>query len=824
VIFTLFPSDSVSTGTRIPATWDLLAQVICHDPPAAREVPKKALALWCPASFKGDHRAREDVEAAFALGFDVDIAPVPTEADLRAAMAGQACLFHLSSSATPTAPRWRLLLQLSRPATGAEYDALWAVAARSLPFPVGAAKDPSRGWYMPRVPEEGDFVGVVLAGEPLDVDWVLSAVPANVEPSRAPVAPSAPVTAPAEVRRLAAAKLLASAWPAVGTRHDAKIALAGGLWRDGMPQDHAVAFLRAIYADVPSSDGGKIEREVRDTYQSAASGKNVTGWKTLSTLMDAGIVSAARDLLKSDATIEARVRLAPDDAPSEGEPSGPVIVIGTDLPRVIDQGADALSGAGALYQRGGELIRIVRVADTEATARDVEGTPTIRTVPPSTLKAILTSVAQWERQKEVKTKGGAPEWKTVATTPSDDVVAALLQRGEWSRVRPLTGIVEAPTMRPDGSILQAPGYDAPTAYIFEPGGTLYPEVPDRPTHDDARRALYEIADVFADFPFASDAARATPIAAVLTVVGRPAIEGNVPAFGIDAPTRGTGKTLAADAVGMIATGRRLSKITFPASAEELEKILAGYARRGASLFSWDNVTVPFGGGPLDKVLTCGDTIDLRILGRSEVPTFRWRAVQLFTGNGIELCGDTARRVLVCRLESPLEDPENRADFKHPDLLKYIGENRPQLVVSALTMLRAYVVAGRPAVGVRPWGSFEQWSALVASAVAWSGGTDPQGARPADDATAEPEKADLASLLIAWPASANGLTAGELLTHADDGLRHVVTRVVPLDERGDRSRRFGRILARWRGRVVGGRRLASTADQHAKVMHWRVEGV
>jgi hypothetical protein len=516
-----------------------------------------------------------------------------------------------------------------------------------------------------------------------------------------------------------------------------------------------------------------------------------------------------------------RTRIAAE-APGDGPP--PVITIGTDLARVVDQGADALGGATNLYQRGGELIRVVRVADTEADAVNVEGAPTIRSVPPSTLKAILTEVAQWERKKEVKSKDGPPEWKTLATTPSDDVVAAVSQRGEWSRVRPLTGIVEAPTMRPDGSILQTPGYDAATAYIFEPGGTRYPEVPDRPTREDARRALYELADIFVDFPFASDAARAMPIAAVLTVVGRPAIEGNVPAFGIDAPTRGTGKTLKGDAIGMIATGRRLSKITFPPSAEELEKILAGYARRGASLFSWDNVTVPFGGGPLDKVLTCGDTIDLRILGRSEVPTFRWRAVQLFTGNGIELCGDTSRRVLICRLESPLEDPENRADFKHPDLLKYIGDKRPELVVAALTILRAYVVAGRPAVGVRPWGSFEQWSALVASAIAWSGGTDPQGARPADDATAEPEKADLASLLAAWPMTANRLTAGELLTHTDGGLHHVVNRIVPIDERGDRSRKLSKTFGRWRGRVISGRRLTATADANTKVLRWRVEAV
>jgi Bifunctional DNA primase/polymerase, N-terminal len=528
--------------------------------------------------------------------------------------------------------------------------------------------------------------------------------------------------------------------------------------------------------------------------------------------------------LRLEHALEARGGVAPaDDGDGENAPE-PAILIDTDLARVVDQGANALGRAVNLYQRGGELIRVVRVADTEADAVNVEGAPSIRSVPPSTLKAVLTSVAQWERKKEVKAKGAEPSWKTVSTTPGDDVVAAVSQRGEWSRVRPLTGIVEAPTMRPDGSILQTPGYDAATAYIFEPGGTAYPAVPDRPTQEDARRALSDLADVFADFPFANDAARATPIAAALTVVGRPAVEGNVPAFGIDAPTRGTGKTLLADAIGTIATGRRLSKITFPASAEELEKILAGYARRGASLFSWDNVTVPFGGGPLDKVLTCGDTVDLRILGRTEVPTFRWRAVQLFTGNGIELCGDTSRRVLMCRLESPLEDPENRADFKHPDLLRYIGDNRARLVVSALTVLRAYVVAGRPAVGVRPWGSFEQWSALVASAVAWSGGTDPQGARPADDATAEPEKADLAALLAAWPATANRLTAGELLTHTDGALHLVVNRIVPLDERGDRARKLSRIVSRWKGRVINGRRLSATADSVSKILRWRVEAV
>jgi hypothetical protein len=90
--------------------------------------------------------------------------------------------------------------------------------------------------------------------------------------------------------------------------------------------------------------------------------------------------------------------------------------------------------------------------------------------------------------------------------------------------------------------------------------------------------------------------------------------------------------------------------------------------------------------------------------------------------------------------------------------------------------------------------------------------------------AEPEKADLASLLNAWPATANRLTASELLTHTDGGLHHVINRIVPLDDRGDRSKKLGRTLGRWRGRVVGGRRIAAAIDAHAKVCRWHVEAV
>jgi putative DNA primase/helicase len=161
---TVFPRDSIPRGKRLAMSWDALAQVICLDPPQPREVPKKELALWCPATFKGDYRSRKNVELVYALGFDVDVAPVPSKGALREALAGRACMYHLSSSATPRAPRWRLMLPLSRPVTANEYDRLWERVAKSFPFAVGQeARDPSRGWYMPRLPAEGEFVGEALS-------------------------------------------------------------------------------------------------------------------------------------------------------------------------------------------------------------------------------------------------------------------------------------------------------------------------------------------------------------------------------------------------------------------------------------------------------------------------------------------------------------------------------------------------------------------------------------------------------------------------------------------------------------------------------------
>ena len=340
----------------------------------------------------------------------------------------------------------------------------------------------------------------------------------------------------------------------------------------------------------------------------------------------------------------------------------------------------------------------------------------------------------------------------VATVPNSHVVQGLYDRGQWPGLRRLVGLLETPFLRPDGTVCQRPGYDPATGYVLLLAEPL-PPVPEHPTHDQARQALRLLVDeVFPDFPFVSEAARHVPVANLLTVLARPYLgDGNTPLFAYDATTPGTGKTLAADAVGLIATGRVAPKTPYPADTSELEKLLGATAREAAPLLCFDNINTPFGGGHLDLATTCNGSYKARLLGVSQTAQSTWRTVVMGTGNNLQMKGDTARRTLLCRQESPLERPEVREGFRHPDLLAWVSEHRGELVAAALTLLRAYGAAGQPVPpGVRPVGSFEAWSRLVAGAIVWAGGPNVLETLGAASDDEDPERAAHRVMLALWP--------------------------------------------------------------------------
>ncbi|MBU1852330.1 MAG: bifunctional DNA primase/polymerase [Candidatus Omnitrophica bacterium] len=533
---------------------------------------------------------------------------------------------------------------------------------------------------------------------------------------------------------------------------------------------------------------------------------------------------------------------APQQPPQQQPPDPrPRIKLTVELHEVVDEAVDALTDDPGLYQRDNGLVHVVRTTkvhsheDTD-TPQDKRGfaigTPIIRPVVVAQLRERLTRVARF-----VKWDGRIQGFKPML--PTEPVTAAVHARGQWKGMRPLVGIIEAPSMRPDGTLIQEAGYDQRTGYLYLPNIKYLP-VPDRPTQADANEALRQLTKVWCDFPFSCEAARYVPVAAVLSLLARPAIAGPVPGVVIDASTRGSGKTLCTDAITKIANGRGANRMSWPAKEEELEKVLASYALRGASVICFDNIAHKFGGGPLDRVLTAEDMVELRVLGKSEVPALEWRALVMGSGNNVPLCPDTTRRVMVCRIETEMENPEDRPPsvFTNPQLLKWITANRPRLVQAALTVLRAHVVGGSGAADVKPWGSFEAWSSVVAGAIVHAGGEDVTQTR-ASSGEKDPESGALQGILENWERLApEGATAkvainslytrewlkGECAPDGFEDLREAIETAVPTQPgRAPSSRLFAYKLRSWRGRVVSGKRIVGVVS-HGGPMRWVVQCV
>jgi len=286
-------------------------------------------------------------------------------------------------------------------------------------------------------------------------------------------------------------------------------------------------------------------------------------------------------------------------------------------------------------------------------------------------------------------------------------------------------------MRADGTVVAADGYDAASGLIIDTQGVAFPPVPEAPSHDDGRTALHTLIEVISEFPFVSDdgqspAAGAQPsqsrsvaLAMIITAVARPMFSA-APMFGISAPTMATGKSLLADVPAMIVTGRRATKMSQGASEEEDEKRLLSVLMQGDPVNVIDNIARPIEGDALCTILT-EETWRCRVLGRSEMRDVGTRALFIATGNNLSFRNDMASRAVLASLDAELERPGERM-FRR-DLKTYVPERRAELAVAALTVLRAYIAAGRPKVTGMEASRFEDWG-VVRAALIWLGEPDP----------------------------------------------------------------------------------------------------
>ena len=501
----------------------------------------------------------------------------------------------------------------------------------------------------------------------------------------------------------------------------------------------------------------------------------------------------------------------------------PAIRIGVEIKRVVDDAEAAILAMPRrnLYQRAGGLVRVARDAEPAAKGEvRPPGALSIQRAGPPYLTEMCSRAATWWRYDARAKKDDEP-WKPAM--PPYWVAATLMERGQWS-IPPLLGLIAAPTLRTDGSLLTKPGYDYPTGLLYLPGGVKYPEVPQNPTLEDAKDALLRLCEPFHDFPFVAECDRAAAISAVLSLVCRAAIDGPVPMYTVRATTAGTGKTLLADVVSIIGTGRVAPKFVQSTTPDEERKRLLAVAMEGDPILCIDNVDRALGTGPLDSAITAGVVKD-RILGMSCTGEAPFRAIVIATGNNLIVRGDTGRRVVPIDLDANCESPELREGWRHPNLMAWVARHRGDIVRDALTVCRAHALAGWPLGGTVPLGTFENWSAVARCALMWCGMADPCDGRDRIKQDSDSSLDGLRTLLQAWREfySDSPMLLRQVADTISDpygepakAIKDAVEDVISDYKRGTVQGRLGYYLRRHRGRVVDGLRIDSLPKEGAGV--------
>lgn len=412
------------------------------------------------------------------------------------------------------------------------------------------------------------------------------------------------------------------------------------------------------------------------------------------------------------------------------------------------------------------------------------------------------------------------------------VASAILAKHGSRGFRKLSAICTAPILRPDGSVLDVPGHDEKTGLLYATAEVHPPAVPHSPTVADAVDALALLWGPFHMFPIVDPVSVGVLISSLLSAALRPALP-TCPAYGFDAPSAGTGKTLIAKCVGALSTGSDVSVMPPAKDEEEWRKRLFAGLRGGDTVLLLDNVREPLGNAAIDSFIT-SPTYKDRILGESTTQELPNKALFLITGNNLVLTGDTHRRVLTVRLDAQHERPFTRQFAFDP--LESVIQDRQRMVVAALTIVRAFIAAGRPKSAPGRIASFELWDDLVRQPLCWlkqfsdaASRTDlPQFADPAESITRSesenPDQAKLSALLQSWHATFGSNPTTVATTIALDPVRNVLLCDAIAEIAGQRGGINSRILGRWIERHAeqrnGGLRFVRAGKAHG-VARWQV---
>lgn len=382
-------------------------------------------------------------------------------------------------------------------------------------------------------------------------------------------------------------------------------------------------------------------------------------------------------------------------------------------PRAIRSLSAALLG-GLLpdtYVQDGELVHMQTVSGGVGEPAADEDSP----LPVAACRLTPASLARLLAQhafvyKRVPRRDGSG-WVEIETIPRSDVLSAVLSSRSWPGMPPLRGIIGAPVLRRDGTLLQKPGYDPATGLYLATRVRLDP-IPDEPTPAQVRAARsFLLGRFLRDFPWASQADRANYVALLATPVLRHYLRSLIPFALIDATMPASGKTILTAGPGML-YGQRI--LPWPDDDNELRKAITAVLADVVGCVVFDNLAE---GSVIDsailaQLITTPVWTD-RMLGASRSISAVNDRLWMATGNNLQLGGDMASRTVRVRLDPNMPRPEERDQnrFGIPHLDHWITKPANQRIVLGhlLVLVLDWIRAGAPKDTQQSMRQFTAWA-------------------------------------------------------------------------------------------------------------------
>jgi hypothetical protein len=411
---------------------------------------------------------------------------------------------------------------------------------------------------------------------------------------------------------------------------------------------------------------------------------------------------------------------------------------------------------------------------------------------------------------DVHTKDGKEVLVPKASCPNSLADNVLARPSNLVPLPLIDAILRVPTFAPSGEPLFQSGYHPAEKTLVDLVGLQVPSVPMAPIRSDVDAAVTLFDELIHDLPFEHQADRATWYAALITLFARQLFQGPAPFFLFEASTPGTGKGLAASLLWIVAwgEGRQPEQLNLCREEGENQKSIMAVLTTAPSIVLLDNL--PDGGrlaSPRFASLLTSHEHGGRILGETRSASFPNRALWLGTGNNIRLSNELATRTVSCRLRTTCERPRERTGFLHP-LPKWAIAERPRLVAAVLTLIRSWIVAGKPP-GHAVMGSFESWAATVSGVLEHIGITGLLADRNALLNRSDDDSATWRPFVQAWSEKygTKPVAVGELAKLATDfdllgGMLHGETEKAKSSALGKLLRKYqDRIFAGWRIHAV-----------------------